>query len=98
MANEVEIYELDALRGDQAPVAPMPPLAKQVLSIGGAVSAAFNRGANMVRVNSNAACRIEFSPAVGTDPTGAGMTIRIAADRDYDFSAIAGRKVIVVAA
>lgn len=97
MANEVEVFEQAAMRG-VAPIRIMPPLAKQTLSIGGAVSAAFNRSTVIITVVTTTACRVEFSVAAGTDPAGSGMTFPIAANTPYDFAVIAGRKVIAVAA
>ena len=97
MANEVEIYEAKDLSGSGMAL-PVPLMAKQVLSIGGPVSAAFNRSTKYIRVAAIADARIEFSPPAGTDPTGAGMTILIKAGTSQDFEVVAGRKVIAVAA
>ena len=97
MANEVEVFELGGAPGGH-PVRSMPPIAKQTLSIGGAVSAAFNRGASIVTIVTTTACRVEFSVRAGTDPAGSGMTFPLAANVPYDFHVVAGRKVIAVAA
>lgn len=97
MANEVEVFELAALRGD-VPARPMPPIAKQVLTIGGAVSAGFNAGTLIVTIITTTACRVVFSTVAGVDPTGAGITFPLAANTAYDFAVIPGRKVIAVAA
>ena len=93
MANEVEVHELIAPRGNR-PVAPMPALAKQTLNIAGAVSAAFNRSTTMVRITTTTTCRVEF----GTAPAGSGATILVYAGQYNDFDVIAGHKVIAVAA
>ena len=96
MANEVEVFELTATRG-RTPVRPFPPIAKQTLSIGGAVSAAFNRSTKFITVTTTTACRIEVSTKDGVDPTGSGDTFPLAANTAYDFEIIAGRKIIAVA-
>lgn len=98
MANEVEVFELDAIRSPGTPLAPMPPIAKQTLSIGGAVSAAFNRSTRMVRITTTTQCRVEFSTKTGTDPAGTGMTMLVYTGQYNDFEVIAGRKVIAVSA
>lgn len=97
MANEVEVFELHA-PSSGAPVRPMPPIAKQTLSIGGAASAGFNRSTAMVTIVTTTACRVQFSPAAGTTPDGSTATFPLAANVPYDFEAVAGRKVIAVAA
>lgn len=93
MANEVEVFELTDTRGSRN-IRPVPFLTKQTLSVGGAVSAGFNRSAAAVTVITSLACRLEF----GTAPTGSGATFPIAANVPYDFDVIAGTKVIAVAA
>ncbi len=99
MANEVTVLELQGLRGDAA-VRPMPPLKKQVLSIGGAVSTAFLGGTAMVSIYTTTACKIEFSKLDGTAPNGAGAgsgVFPIPATTWVDFSVRAGDQVIAVA-
>lgn len=93
MADEVEIHELSGLRGSRS-VAPMPPIAKQTISIGDVVSAAFNPGTVMVRVTTTTTCRLEFGPA----PDGTGDTILCYSGQHNDFDVIAGQAVIAVAA
>lgn len=95
MANEVTVIEMIGLRNNTH-VRPMPPLAKQTLSIGGTVSAAFNASTNLVFITSTTDCNLEFSTPSAA-PTGTGMTFPIAAGVDYDFSVRGGTKVIVVA-
>lgn len=93
MANEVEVFEMIAPRGDR-PVRPVPFLEKQVLSIAGAASADFGPSTAMVTINTNTACRLEF----GNAPDGSGDTFPIEADTLYDFDVVPGTKVIAVAA
>ena len=97
MANEVEVHELKAITTG-VPVRNVPGIAKQTLSIGGAASAAFNRSTKFVAITTTTACRVEFSNAAGTAPTGSGDTWLLATGQIYDFEVVAGRKVIAVAA
>jgi hypothetical protein len=93
MANEVEVHELSALRGG-VPAMPVPQIEKQTLSIGGAVSNAFNRGTAIVRITVTTDCRVEF----GTAPAGAGDTILLYSGMHHDFAVSPNHKVIAVAA
>lgn len=93
MANEVEVFELSGTRGNLL-LAPVPALAKQTLTIGGAVSAAFNPSTAIVRITTTATCRVVF----GAAPTGAGDTMLVYAGQYNDFAVISKQKVIAVAA
>lgn len=68
MANEVTVLELGQPRLSNAPLRKMPPIDRQVLSIGGAVSAAFERSTTIISVYSTTACNIDIreTPASGT--------------------------------
>lgn len=99
MANEVTVIETQALPGN-IPVRVAPFLAVQTLSIGGAVSSAFNKSTTFVSIHTSTACSIEFSNLDGTDPDGAGAgsgKIPIPAGVYHDFRVHAGSKVIAVA-
>lgn len=93
MANEVEIHEMAGCRSGLL-LAPVPALTKQTLSIGGAVSAAFNRSTAIVRITTTTTCRVEF----GTAPAGSGNTMLVYAGQYNDFAPNPGHKVIAVAA
>lgn len=95
MANEVELIEVGGLRGGPQ-ILPMPPVNKQLLTIGGSVSTPFKSGVSVVRIQSSAACHIEFSPSSGTAPVGTGFTIPLAANMPYDFTVVSGMQVIAV--
>ena len=98
MANEVTVIETQGVRG-RDPARVMPPLAVQTLSIGGAVSAAFNKSTTIVTIRTTIACKIEFSALDGTDPDGNnGGEFPIDANIPHDFSVKPGAKVIAVAA
>jgi hypothetical protein len=71
MANEVKVIEMKEIRG-KTPVMVRPKLATQTLSIGGAVSAAFNKGTSIVGIRTTTDCQIEFSNRDGTAPNGSG--------------------------
>lgn len=91
MANEVQIFEMIGGRGEsESP--PVNFVAKQTLSIGGAISAAFNRSTTEVEVISTTGCVIEF----GSAPDGLGSFYPIAAGHPRRFSVVAGQKVIAV--
>lgn len=92
MANEVQVFEMIAGRAGIEP-APVNFLTKQTLTIGGAISAAFNRSTTQVRIISTTGCVIEF----GSAPDGLGSFFPIVAGQIYDFSVVAGQKVIAVA-
>lgn len=93
MANEVEVHELAALHGNN-PTPRFPALAKQTLTIAGAVSSAFNRSTVFVRVTTTTTCRLHF----GAAPDGLSNTVLCYAGAYNDFEVIAGHKVIAVAA
>lgn len=100
MANEVKVVEMGEIRG-RTQIRHAPFLAVQTLSIGGAVSSAFNNGTKMVSIRTTTDCNIEFSNLDGTDPDGAGagsgVIPLIAAEGWQDVGVRAGDKVIVVA-
>jgi hypothetical protein len=99
MANEVTVVEQQYMDdGQNAFNAPF--LAVQTLSIGGAVSSAFNSGTRKVSIMSTTACGIEFSARNGTAPNGAGAgsgVIRIPANTYLHFTVKPATKVIAVA-
>ncbi len=88
MANEVQVFEMQAGRASAVNF-----LAKQTLTIGGAISAAFNKSTQSVRIVSTTGCVIEF----GAAPDGLGNFYPIVAGQVYEFGVIAGQKVIAVA-
>jgi len=91
MADEVQVFEMAALRGD-TPLRVVPFIEKQVIDIDGAASAAFNRGTTMVTIITSIDCSVEF----GAAPAGTGDTFPLNADEPYDFAVIANHKVIAV--
>lgn len=93
MANEVRIIELRTPRHSDTPVREMPPIAAQDVSVGGNVSAAFNRSTTNIMVRTSTDCTLEF----GANPNGSGVTIAIKATEGWhDFGVLGGHKVRVV--
>jgi hypothetical protein len=92
MANEVQVFEMSDAPGARL-LRQAPFIEKQVLTIGGAASAAFNASTTAITVISSTACKLDF----GTAPDGNGDTFPIAADTPYDFAVRRALKVIAVA-
>jgi hypothetical protein len=80
--------------GNSLPVAYMPPLATQVVAIGGASvqSAAFNANTRMVAVHTDAICSVEF----GSNPTSTANSRRLAANTTEYFEVSPSQKVAVI--
>lgn len=75
--------------GNLMPVPRMPPLASQVVSIGGASaqSDAFSASSHMIGVHTDATCSVEF----GVDPTATPSSRRLAANTTEYFEVEAGK-------
>jgi len=75
-------------KGQQMVVAAEPPMADQVVSIGGSStqSTAFNASTNFVRIHTDAICSIQF----GTNPTATTSTRRLAANTTEYFGVPVG--------
>lgn len=93
MANEVRVYEMTEIRA-HGQARPVPLIAKQILSVGGASSNAFNRSTNLITVTTTLACWVDITAS----PLQAGKTIYLAADREYDFSVQPGHSIRAFAA
>lgn len=80
--------------GNLLPVASMPPVATQVVAIGGssAQSAAFNAKTKMVCLHADAICSVEF----GDSPTATANSRRLAANSTEYFEVFPGQKVAVI--
>lgn len=92
MADECEVFEMRAPRNREAPIRPVPFLAKQLLD-SAETSAAFNKSTQMVTVVSSLAGRLTFTTAAGVDPDGSTMSFPINANQEYDFDVKPGTKV-----
>lgn len=81
-------------QGNMAPVLDMPPLATQVVAIGGGSvqSAAFNAKTRLVDVHAGAICSVEF----GANPTATANSRRMAAGESRAFRVQAGHKIAVI--
>lgn len=89
MANEVTVLELNPVRSKDAPVREMPPIAvPQVLTIGGAVSSAFNRSTTIISVYTTTACNIE----IGASPDGTRI-FPLPANQWHDFGVLPNHKI-----
>jgi len=92
MANELTVLELNPVVAYGAPVRQMPPRGRQVLTIGGGASTAFQRGTTLVSIYTTTACNIEF----GTAPDGTNK-FPLPAGVWHDFGVMPNHKVIAVA-
>lgn len=93
-----EFYHNDRSMGiAAAPAAQQPPVAEQVVAIGGGSvqSAAFDARTNLVCVSVDAACSIKF----GTDPAATATTARLPADAVIYYAVPVGQsyKIAVIA-
>ena len=77
-----------------APVAQVPPIAEQTVSISGshAESSAFNASTRFVRVETDAICSIAF----GTSPVATTSNMRLAANQTEYFGVAPGSKISVI--
>ena len=89
-----EYTKPSAYQGGLLPVATMPPVTTQTVAIGGSStqSSAFNAKTNIVRVQTDAICSVEF----GASPTATATSSRMAANTTEYFEVIAGQKVAVI--
>ncbi len=80
--------------GNSLPMAPMPPLATQVVSITGTSqqSAVFDENTKFIGVHADAACSVEF----GADPSATTNSRRLAANATEYFTVTAGHKLAVI--
>lgn len=80
--------------GGQAQIAPLPPIAEQVVDFSGgeADSNAFNSATNFIRVIADAICSI----SVGDTPTATTSKLRLAADQPEYFEVGTGQKISAV--
>lgn len=80
--------------GQLLPVAKMPPLASQTVSIGGGStqSSAFGASTKMIAVHTDAICSVEF----GSNPTATSSSFRLAANTTQYFEVTPGQKVAVI--
>ena len=90
MANEVTVLELRAPRQSNAPARPMPPVDRQVLSIDGAASDAFEEATVLISVYSTTATNIDIR---GTPATGNKFPLPPGVWHDFDVTA--GHKIQV---
>jgi hypothetical protein len=93
-----EFYHNDRSMGiSAAPVAQQPPIAEQVIAIGGGSvqSVAFDARTNLVCVSVDAACSIKF----GSNPTATVTNARLPADAVIYYSVPIGQsfKIAVIA-
>jgi hypothetical protein len=93
MANECKVFEMKGPRSPNAPIRPVPFLARQTLSTTG-LSAAFNKSTQMVTIVSSIAGTVDFTAADGTAPTGSLAPFPINANQEYDFDVRPGTKVL----
>ena len=80
--------------GNLMPMATMPPLAQQVVSItaGSIQSSAFGSTTYMVGVHTDAICSVEF----GSNPTATATKRRLAAGTTEYFQVTPGHKIAVI--
>lgn len=88
------IAEFDGVLTGRPPMANMPPVAEQKISIGGTStqSSAFNGKTTYIRVHAAAICSI----AVGNNPTATTSNMRMAAGQTEYFVVKAGDKIAVI--
>ena len=88
-----EFGNVMVIDGVRQPMAPMPPLAEQILAIGaGATSSAFNVSTTYIRVCADAACSI----AVGAAPTATVVKLRLPGNSVEYFAVSPGQKLAVI--
>lgn len=82
------------VQGGLVPVVQMPPLASQVVAIGGASvqSAAFDAKTAIIAVHTDAICSVEF----GSNPTATANSRRLAANSTEYFQVDPGAKIAVI--
>lgn len=83
-----EFQTIGGIANFNAPIAAVPELANQTVSIGmtSAASSAFSGNTGIVRLHTDAICSIEF----GTTPTATATTARMAANQTEYFAVPVG--------
>lgn len=81
MANEVTVLELRAPRQNTVPARTMPPIDRQVLSIDGAASDAFEEATVLIAVYTSVATNIDIR---GTPATGNKFPLPAGVWQDFD--------------
>jgi hypothetical protein len=89
-----EHYKPSMYAGQLLPVPAMPPIASQVVAIGGASaqSTAFNADTKLIGVHTDAICSI----AIGANPTATADSRRLAANATEYFEVFPGHKIAVI--
>lgn len=89
-----ECYAPHLVAGNMLPAVEMPPIAEQVVAIGGTstASSAFNTLTKVVRLHTDAICSVAF----GADPTATTSTMRLSAGSTEYFEVTPGQKVAVI--
>ena len=84
----------DSLNGFVTPVAELPEIANQTVTVSGSTtqSSAFNAATGLIRVISDSVCSV----SVGINPTATTSTMRMAADSAEYFRVAPGQKLAVI--